>query len=137
MSDTASGPRRPDAAARRRLRATVTARHPWVTDPDVGPQTVEAGDCGRCGLEARLVATCGPQPWEALGRRCAAALGTAAWCAGHAPQAEELLRRLAALPADADRVARLWWVATGELRMADPPPPRPSALRGRPAPSEP
>lgn len=104
-------------AARQALRAALLARHPWVADADVGPQAVEAGECDRCGAEARLVTTCGPGP-VALGRRCAAELGVAAWCAGHAAEAEGALAALARLPEGADDVARLWWVATGEVRLA-------------------
>lgn len=109
----------PDRQQRRHLRAAIVARHPWVERPDVGPAAVEAGDCDRCGVEARLVQLCGPVPWAAVGRRCAARLGTPAWCEGHAAQAAVALRQLAALPVEADTVARLWWVATGEVRMAD------------------
>lgn len=103
-------------ADRERLRAALLARHPWVADGEVGPRAVEAGDCDRCGREARLVTTCGPGP-VALGRRCAAELGTEAWCEGHAEQAEAALAALSRLPAEADDVARLWWLATGELRL--------------------
>lgn len=106
-----------DAETRRRLRHAITARHRWVDDGDIGPRSVEAGDCDRCGLEARLVAVCGPVPWAAIGRRCARELGTRAWCDGHAGDVPALLDHLGALPAEADTVARLWWVATGELRL--------------------
>lgn len=85
-----------------------------------GPRHVEAGECERCGEEARLVDTCGPGP-RYLGRRCAAEED---WCDGHGEEATEALRWLAALPPEADDVARLWWVATGEVRA----PPRLPAL---------
>lgn len=41
-----------------------------------------------------------------------------AWCDGHAEDGAHRLAQLAALPAEADTVARLWWVATGEVRLA-------------------
>jgi hypothetical protein len=105
------------------LRRHLRARYPWVADPEVGPQAVAAGECDGCGHEARLVQPCGPPPagrgigpdW-ALGRRCAAAAGVDGWCDGHATEAADALARLAALPDDADLVARLWWLATGEVR---------------------
>ena len=106
-----------DAATRRQLRAALTARFAWVTDGDVGPAAVEAGECDRCGQEARLVMTCGPAAWRYLGRTCVRTLGTAAWCDGHADTAITAAAALAALPAEADTVARLWWVATGEVAL--------------------
>ena len=106
-----------DADRRRALRAELRTRHPWIDHVDVGPQAVEAGECDRCGAEARLVATCGPTAWAALGRRCAREVGAEAWCDGHADQARTWLRHLAGLPDEADAVARLWWVATGEVRL--------------------
>jgi hypothetical protein len=110
------------------LRSLLLARYPWLSSSEVGPQTVEAGECDRCAAEARLVAPCGPPPeglgaagrvgpdW-AIGRRCAAELGPDGWCAGHAEEAEQLLETLRALPDEADEVARVWWVATGEVRL--------------------
>jgi hypothetical protein len=104
-------------ADRRALRGALRRRFGWIDDPDIGPRTVEAGECDRCGAEARLVATCGPTAYAALGRRCARELGSTAWCEGHADDARAWVRRLEALPASADTVARLWWVATGEVRV--------------------
>ncbi len=63
------------------------------------------------------MATCGPGGAR-LGRRCAAAEGVEAWCDGHRDEAEEVLAWLAGLPDEADDAARLWWVATGEVRLA-------------------
>lgn len=112
---------RDDRAA---LRTALRRRYPWIDDPDRGPQAVAAGECDACGHEARLVQPCGPPPvtarpagpdW-ALGRRCAARLGQDAWCDGHAAEADAALAWLAGLPREADDVARLWWVATGEVR---------------------
>lgn len=107
------------------LRAALRRIHPWIADRDLGPQAVTAGECDGCGHEARLVEPCGPPPgwlgaaatpdW-ALGRRCAAVAGVDGWCAGHEAEAVAALAWLAALPEDADLVARLWWLATGEIR---------------------
>lgn len=109
------------------LRRALLARYPWLDDADHGPRSVEAGECDRCGAEARLVGPCGPPPADAvrvglgpdwgLGRRCAAELGVGGWCDGHEDEALAALRWLAALPPEADDVARLWWVATGEVRV--------------------
>jgi hypothetical protein len=105
------------AVERARLRRALAARHTWVAHPDLGPRAVDAGECERCGAEARLVTTCGPGMARMLGRRCAAQLGEEAWCAGHLDDARQALRWLAGLPPEADAVARLWWVATGEVRL--------------------
>ena len=64
-----------------------------------------------------MVTTCGPTRWSGLGRACALDVGQPAWCDGHADQAAGWLAQLAALPDEADVVARLWWVATGEVRL--------------------
>ncbi|CAN5809756.1 hypothetical protein BH23ACT10_BH23ACT10_07980 [soil metagenome] len=106
-----------DADQRRALRAALRARYPWIDHDEVGPRAVEAGECDRCGAEARLVTTCGPSQWSSLGRTCAAAVGPVAWCDGHADDAVAWLVHLGRLPDEADVVARLWWVATGEVRM--------------------
>lgn len=98
------------------LRRALRELYPWLARTDVGPRAVEAGECDRCRREARLVATCGPTPWSALGRRCAADLALEAWCAGHRSEGREHLAFLDRLPPEADEVARLWWVATGEVR---------------------
>ncbi|WP_370324903.1 hypothetical protein [Euzebya sp.] len=106
------------------LREALRARHPWVDHTEWGPRAVTAGECDLCGEEARLVQPCGPPPAElrgatpdwALGRRCAAALGVEGWCDGHVDEATAALGWLEGLPADADVLARLWWVATGEVR---------------------
>ncbi len=99
------------------LRAALRARYPWLDATELGPRAVEAGECDRCTSEARLVETCGPSAWRYLGRSCADALGPEAWCEGHGEDAVAYLTWLAALPAEADDVARLWWVATGEVRV--------------------
>ncbi len=123
-----------DRNTRARLRHALVARYPWVTDREWGPAAVEAGECDGCGAEARLVRTCGPASGEYVGRRCAAALGPDAWCDGHEDDAASALAWLSALPGEADLVARVWWVATGEVA----PPPGGAGLAlaqlGMPAP---
>ncbi len=111
------------AAERAALRALLRDRYGWVADPVVGPQAVSAGECDVCGQEARMVQPCGPPPvagvgpdW-ALGRRCAAALADEVWCEGHRAEGAAVRAALAALPEEADDVARLWWIATGEVRV--------------------
>lgn len=99
------------------LRQELLVRYPWLEHLEFGPKAVESGECDRCGAEARLVSTCGPTAWTALGGRCAAEVGAEAWCDGHRDDAERALAWLAALSAVADDVARLWWVATGEVRL--------------------
>lgn len=106
-----------DGQRRAALRRALRHRYPWLDRDDVGPRAVRAGECDRCGAEPRLVEGCGPGAYRYLGRRCAQELGTAAWCAGHATEARRLMGWLAGLPATADDVARLWWVATGEVRL--------------------
>lgn len=49
------------------LRVALLARYPWLAESDVGPRSVEAGECDRCENEARLVAPCGPPPDGACG----------------------------------------------------------------------
>lgn len=102
---------------RDKLRAALRDRYPWLDSVEVGPRAVEAGECDRCGAEARLAETCGPVAWQYLGRRCASELGADAWCEGHADEAADTLEWLAGLPDEADTAARLWWVATGEVTL--------------------
>jgi hypothetical protein len=94
------------------LRERLLREHPWLSHDEYGPRNVVAGDCDRCGAEARLVETCGPDGGS-YGRRCARA---ADWCDGHQEEAVDALRWLNDLPGDADEIAYLWWLATGELR---------------------
>lgn len=100
----------PKAELRERLRR----EHPWIDDDRFGPRNVDAGECERCRAEARLVRTCGPNAGD-YGRRCATPDD---WCEGHEDEAADALRWLAALPADADDVAWLWWLSTGEVRYS-------------------
>lgn len=105
------------APSKDELRARLRAAHPWLDDEANGPRTVDAGECDGCGSEARLVQTCGPGAAQ-LGRQCARDRGVEAWCDGHHDDAVAALTWLAELPPDADDVARLWWVATGEVRLS-------------------
>lgn len=112
-------------AGRAALRRYLRHRYDWVRNPEMGPQAVTAGECDGCGQEARMVQPCGPPPqtvgatagpdW-ALGRRCATRAGMAGWCEGHQDEAAQALDWLQSLAPNADVVARLWWLATGEVR---------------------
>jgi hypothetical protein len=109
---TGSGP-----AQRAALRDALRAAHPWLLAGQWGPQSVSAGECDRCGQAPRLLPTCGPVAWQALCRDCAADLGTDAWCDGHREEGIAALVWAADLPDDWDDVVRLWWIATGEVRL--------------------
>ena len=107
-----------DRTRRAALSQVLRQRFPTLVGGDeFGPEAVEAGECDRCGTEPRLVMTCGPGPAVYLGRRCATAAGVDAWCAGHADDARRALVWLHELPPQSDAAARLWWVATGEVRL--------------------
>ena len=110
---------------RARLRRALSARYPWVTGSDLGPAAVAAGECDRCGAEPRLASPCGPPPplprparpdWG-LGARCLLTLGEEVWCGAHGTEGDEARAWVRSLPPEADTVARLWWVATGEVRV--------------------
>ncbi len=113
------------------LRAALQREHPWLGNDEFGPRNVVAGDCDRCAAEARLVETCGPDGGS-YGRRCATADD---WCEGHADDAERALAWLRALPPDADEVAYLWWLSTGELRYSGTPSARLGVASSGPDPS--
>ena len=106
-----------DAQGRRALRAALVARYGWVDDLEWGPAAVEAGECDGCGAEARVAQVCGPGAAEFLGRRCVVQQGPDAWCDGHAEDAAAAVAWAEHLPPEANVVARLWWVATGEVRL--------------------
>lgn len=80
---------------------------------------MEAGECDRCGEEPRLLPTCGPVAWTALCRTCAGDVGHDAWCDGHAEEAADLLAWAERLPDEWPTVCRLWWIATGEVRIGE------------------
>ncbi len=44
------------------------------------------------------------------------AIGVSGWCSGHEQEARATLEWLAGLPPNADVIARLWWLASGEVR---------------------
>jgi hypothetical protein len=104
---------------RRSLRRALLEAEPWLAETDVGPASVDAGACERCGEVPRLLPTCGPAGYEALCRDCGLEVGEEGWCDGHA--AEGLAARCwaAALPASWAQTVTLWWYATGELRSLD------------------
>lgn len=104
-----------DRAGRRRLRSALSSAAPWLDRPDVGPRAVDAGQCDRCEVRPRLVPTCGPVPWRSLCRACTLETGPAAWCDGHAEDAQEVLAWVAGLPPWWSDAVVLWWVATGEV----------------------
>lgn len=107
-----------DPQLRRRLRTVLVETAPWLANPDRGPSSVAAGECGRCDRRPRLVTTCGPGAPEAeLCGPCAVEVGVDAWCDGHVDDAEALLAWIATLPDDWPALARLWWVATGEIGL--------------------
>jgi hypothetical protein len=106
-----------DAATRAELRRALKARYSELLGSQRGPAAVEAGECDACEAEARLITTCGPTPFRYLGRTCAASMGEQAYCEGHAADALETAGWLGRLPSETDLVARLWWVATGEVRL--------------------
>jgi hypothetical protein len=91
---------------------------PWLAATDVGPQAVDAGTCDRCGAAPRLLPTCGPTGARAVCRDCAAALGDEGWCEGHRDEGVAARTWAAALPGRWADVVTLWWVATGEVRLA-------------------
>lgn len=60
---------------------------------------------------------CGPAGPGAVCVACALDLGLGLWCDGHVETGRAALSAVAALPPEWDVVARLWWVATGEVRL--------------------
>lgn len=113
---------------RRQLRSTLSDEAPWLTNPEAGPQAVDAGQCDRCGDNPRALPTCGPVQWRALCRACGLEVGSAAWCDGHADRADQLLAWASDLPPWWGDAVILWWVATGEVEA-----PPPSLAPGLPA----
>jgi hypothetical protein len=120
---TGSGPSHRAAGAgdldRRALRRALLDAEPWLAATDVGPTSVDAGSCDRCGVLPRVVPTCGPGGPAALCRDCALAVGEDGWCDGHQEEGAVARRWAAALPAGWARTVLVWWYATGELRSID------------------
>jgi hypothetical protein len=104
---------------RRALRHALLEAEPWLRATDVGPASVDAGPCDRCGDAPRLLPTCGPAGHVALCRDCALDLGDEAWCEGHAAEGDEARRWAAELPGSWAQTVTLWWFATGELSSID------------------
>lgn len=98
------------------LRAALVGLAPWLTDPQRGPTTVDAGSCDRCGQRPRLLATCGPTGAPAVCRRCLDVLGDDAWCDGHLDEGRASRAWAATLPDRWGDLVVLWWLATGEVR---------------------
>lgn len=104
---------------RQELRTALCASYPWVADTDVGPTAVEAGECDRCARRPRCVPTCGPVAWRALCATCAVEVGDDGWCDGHRDEGAAHRAWARRLPPTWPTVVRLWWVATGEVRVDD------------------
>jgi hypothetical protein len=108
---------------RRELRRALLEAEPWLAATDVGPASVDAGACDRCGDAPRLLPTCGPAAGGALCRDCALEVGDDGWCAGHADEGDAARRWASALPDSWAQTVVLWWFATGELRSVELPRP--------------
>lgn len=87
-----------------------------MVDPEVGPSSVQAGECDRCERAPRVVPTCGPVAWTALCATCAVEVGEDAWCDGHRDDGARSRAWATTLPPSWPTITRLWWVATGEVR---------------------
>lgn len=106
-----------DGADRGALRTALRDAYPWIDETEMGPRAVEAGECDRCGSAPRLLPTCGPASWVALCRTCATEVGDDAWCDGHDDDGRAMRAWADTLPEEWPAVVRLWWVATGEVRL--------------------
>jgi hypothetical protein len=107
------------AVDRHALRRALLEAEPWLAETDVGPASVDAGACDRCGQAPRLLPTCGPAGDAALCRDCALEVGEDGWCDGHAEEGAAARGWAAALPDSWAQTVTLWWFATGELRSVD------------------
>jgi len=105
---------------RRALAAALLRVAPWLADTEHGPRSVDAGTCGRCGRQPRLLATCGPLAHEALCRTCALEVGDEAWCHGHQVEGRQARRWARGLPERWADLVVLWWVSTGEVDPTGP-----------------
>lgn len=103
-------------AKRVELRKALLEAAPWLDATEVGPRSVTAGACDRCGAAPRLLPTCGPAAFEALCRDCADDEGDDAWCEGHLDEGRSARGWAASLPERWGEAVVLWWIATGEIR---------------------
>ncbi|MDQ3710263.1 MAG: hypothetical protein M3387_13335 [Actinomycetota bacterium] len=84
------------------LRRALRQRSAWLDHHDLGPAAVDAGECDRCGAEAPVDLDL----WTECYRLRL-----------HERGGGRDLGLAGAVPAEADDVARLWWAATGEVRL--------------------
>jgi hypothetical protein len=103
-------------AKRTELRVALLEAAPWLGATEVGPRSVVAGACDRCGTAPRLLPTCGPTSFEALCRDCAHDEGDEAWCEGHLDDGRAARAWSSELPDRWGEAVVLWWIATGEIR---------------------
>ncbi len=101
--------------ARARLRIALSEAYPWLDAADVGPRSVDAGPCDRCGRLPRLLPTCGPSGPGALCRPCAQQAGDDGWCEGHLEDGRRARAWAQRLPDEWADAVVLYWVATGEV----------------------
>lgn len=106
-----------DRARRAELRDVLRATYAWVPGTELGPGAVEAGECDRCGERPRVVPLCGPTAYRAVCADCVAAVGERGWCDGHRHDGATAIAWAGTLPAEWAAVVRLWWIATGEVRL--------------------
>ena len=104
---------------KRALRRALLDAEPWLAATEVGPQSVDAGACDRCDEAPRLLPLCGPAGAAAVCRDCGLWLGDDGWCDGHRDEGRAARAWAAALPSHWGDAAVLWWVATGEVRLAE------------------
>lgn len=95
----------------------LRATYDWLPGAELGPGAVEAGECDRCGERPRVVPLCGPSGYRAVCAACAALVGERGWCDGHREDGATARAWAASLPPEWATVVRLWWVATGEVRL--------------------
>lgn len=107
-----------NAAARRALRHMLLREVPWLTDPAVGPQNVDAGMCGACRTSPALIPVCGPVAYQAVCKTCCLTRGEALFCDGHTEDAAYARMFCETLPAQWAELVVLWWFATGEVTLA-------------------
>lgn len=101
------------------LRQLIRDRLPWVTDTQVGPTTIDAGPCGACGVAPAVVAVCGPVGFQSVCATCCVDATEELFCAGHAEDAAYAKAYCTSLPDNWAQCVLLWWIATGEIQVAD------------------